>query len=254
MWWVKVVDELRAEAGAFADVFRNARVAPVKKPATPGAKTVKKVKKKAAKVKKAVTKSPAARWSSAQSKTRNSKVVKATTIKTVTPLKQRTDNPDDGYEVMHAQLGDMTPGERSAARFARTFNRIEDARWQHKGEWAVKWATPSGLRHEERFDTADEAYWFCHGQNGALPRQVLADDSTRFTVGIYYRDEDEYTDPWSEDALDNLARKVQEQGMEAEREEVYGKQLGRDLNTHYGRSGESPQGALAGLWALATRR
>lgn len=253
MWWVKVVDELRAEAGAFADVFRNARLAPVKKPATPGAKTVKKAKKKAAKIKRAVTKSPEARWHSAQSKTRNSKVVKATTVTRVTPLKQRTNDPADGYETMHAQLGDMTPGERSAARFARTFNRIEDAKWERKGEWAVKW-TLHGFQQEERFATADEAYWFCHGQNGALPRQVLASDYARFTVGIYYRDEDEYTDPWGEDALDNLARKTGEQRMEAEREEVYGKQLGRDLRFHYGTSGESPGGALSGLWALVGRR
>jgi tetrahydromethanopterin S-methyltransferase subunit G len=247
-------NELRAEAGAFVDVFRGAKLAPVKYPKVPGAGTVKKVRKKAAKVKKAVTKSPEARWHGAQAKARNSKIVKATTIRTVTPLKQRTDNPDDGYEVMHAQLGDMTPGERSAARFARTYHRMNNAYWEHRGEWAVKWTTPTGLRHEERFDTANEAYWFCHGQNGSLPRQVLANESTRFTVGIYWRDDDEYTDPWSEDALDNLARKVQEQGMEAEREEVYGKQLGRDLNSFYGRSGESPGGALSELWALVGRR
>ena len=253
-WWVKVADELLA--------VRHTTLGPPKKPEVPGAATVKIIRKQFKKAgrsskkskSKLRLKSPAKRWAGAQSKARSSKAGKAVTVRKVTPLRQRTDNPADGYEVMHAQLGDMTPGERSAARFARTYNRIDDAYWQRRGEWSVQWTMPSGIHHQERFDTSDEAYWFCHGQNGALPRQVLASDYARFTVGIYYRGDDEYTDPWSEDALDNLARKNAEQGMEAEREDIYGRQLGRDLRSHYGQAGNAPQGALSGLWALARQR
>jgi hypothetical protein len=248
-WWVKVVDELRAERDAFVTAWEHRRT---------GGKSRGKHKskrgggkKKSTRSKGGLARSPKARWQATQRSAQNSKWGKALTVRTVTPVKMDGPEKDAGYQVQHADLEGVTPGERMAMRFHGVAQRANDARWEQKGEWAVKWEGPGGLQRSERFATSDEAYWFCHGQNGALPRRVLADDRMRFTVGIYFRDEDEYVDPWGDDALRKLDERGGQERAERQREEMYRGQMHRDLRAT---GGGSPSSGLSELFALIGRR